>query len=314
MRQFFSSRVPSNRLLTLTLVGMIAILAASALPAQSLGPAGYTLELLNIPSNALARDMNAQGQIVGDFIDVWGGYIYQNGITEYVDYPGAEGSYLASINDQGTVFGTYVPDTSGPQRYGFSRDKQGNFTDIIYPGSDTTRLNGGNNKGDVVGYIEVPGFILPGGLTYQGFVRNAQGIFTDLSPPGSFLTLPIGVNEKGLVSGFFLSDVDFAFHGFTYSNGVYTVVDYPGAVGSELIRTNDKGDTIGEYSFTSPTLDDWTPYLRTDSGALQDLSYPDPNAVLTQASAITNRGDICATAILIDATGAPYTQSFIWRK
>ncbi|MBZ5666295.1 MAG: hypothetical protein LAO30_17000 [Acidobacteriia bacterium] len=41
---------------------------------------------------------------------------------------------------------------------------------------------------------------------------------------------------------------DASFHGFTYQNGTYAAMDYPGATDTNLNGINDRGDMIGSYS------------------------------------------------------------------
>ena len=61
-----------------------------------------------------------------------------------------------------------------------------------------------------------------------------------------------GINDAGQVVGSYvtgdLATSDWMLHGFLYSNGVYSTLDYPGAISTGIAGINNLGEMIGSYS------------------------------------------------------------------
>lgn len=134
----------------------------------------------------------------------WRGWLYQKGVFQLIDPPGAMLTYPADINERGEIVGLY----RGPAgRKGFLRAPNGTLTDIVAPGTPfLTFPQAISNSGEIVGfYANTPGF--PRGFQLK------RGVFTEIMVPDSADTVVYGVDETGLMVGAF-KDAAGAVHGF----------------------------------------------------------------------------------------------------
>jgi probable HAF family extracellular repeat protein len=139
-------------------------------------------------------------------------------------------------------------------------------------------------------------------LLLTAFGHTAPALADTLNVPGSISTVGTGINNLGEVVGYFSEPADsygFDYHGFTWSNGVYSIFDPPGAqLQADKMGINDVGEVVGTTSAGAFLLANgtWTP-----------LSVP--NSTFTNASAINNAGQIVGS--YLDAAGKshPYIYS-----
>lgn len=135
--------------------------------------------------------------------EVFHGFIREpNGTFIAVDDPQAgtlafQGTWPATINDQGDVAGFYFDGSFGV--HGFVRSAKGDYTTIDDPnGSGGTMLaleQGLNSRGDVVGWY------FAGGVQF-GFLRDPDGVYNTVEPSSvSPATLVGGVNSGGATTG-----------------------------------------------------------------------------------------------------------------
>jgi probable HAF family extracellular repeat protein len=70
-----------------------------------------------------------------------------------------------------------------------------------------------------------------------------------ISVPGSLVTVVSKINDAGNIVGAYL-DANGATHGFLFSNGRYSSIDFPGAVATEALGINNKinFDIVGDYT------------------------------------------------------------------
>ena len=78
--------------------------------------------------------------------------------------------------------------------------------------------------------------------------------YSVLKYPGSFqnTTDALGINNNNVIVGSYYIDAFSTTHGFKYSNGKYSTIDFPGAVYTAVLGINDNGDVVGEYLLSSP--------------------------------------------------------------
>jgi len=80
----------------------------------------------------------------------------------------------------------------------------------------------------------------------------AQGTYTQIDVPNGINgTFVQGTDSIGDLVGSYI-DVDFNTHGFLFSGGVYTTIDYPGATYTLLTAINDVGQIVGVTNLNPP--------------------------------------------------------------
>ena len=147
--------------------------------------------------------------------------------------PGGTYTEAFGINNTGQIVGWYQVDGSG--QFGFV-DTGGSFSQIQF-GPTYTIARGINDPGAIVGYWNDV-------LGQHGFLDNGGTITTlDVTVPGASNTRAYGINNSGQIVGTFSGG-----HGFLYSGGVFSQIDFPGAYGStQVFGVNDLGWVVGIF-------------------------------------------------------------------
>jgi hypothetical protein len=162
-----------------------------------------------------------------------------------IDVPGATTTRPTDINNLGVVVGRF-DDADGV--HGFILD-HGVFATVNYPGAPLTTLLGINDAGDVVGRFATGG-------AEHGFVLS-RGEYRVVDFPGAAQTQCHGINTQGDIVGRYLDVINpgngggggrLHEHGFLYSNGAFTSVDYPDADTTDAWKISDSGIIIGDWS------------------------------------------------------------------
>ena len=132
-----------------------------------------------------------------------------------------------------------------------------------------------------------------------------QYTFSSVDVPaelGAF-TSAYGINNAGVLVGNFVT-LDGSLDGFIFEKGVFTDVIVPGAASDSrgaLNDVNDLGQAVGGFTDGDTGIEH--SFLRSEGGEFTVL--PDvPGAVLTEATAINNLGDI--VGFYFDAGFAPH--------
>ena len=198
----------------------------------------------------LSVGINANGQIVGRFVDTSGsfhGYLLSAGNFTAIDLPGATATRPLGINLTGDIVGHYV--SQGQQEHGFLL-RGGVFTTIDFPGAAHTKAVGINDGGDIAGY-----YVDAKGRTH-GFVLVAGG-FTTIDYPNSGFTEAWRVNNSGQIAGRYVG-ADGNHHLYLLTNGNFQSFDFPGAVEtapaeySHVGGLNNLGDIVNTYASGRP--------------------------------------------------------------
>jgi len=167
------------------------------------------------------------------------------------------------------------------------------YTTINYPGDTFTQLLGINNGGFIAGYHN---FAANSGFTYE----ESSKTFTTENVTDSQQTQVIGINNQGFkTDGFFVSAAGVT-EGFTYYQGVYTPVNFPGSAFNQLLSQNDHGQAAGYYSLSASGAPD-TPYVYDEFGGIFEVINI-PNSTNAQATGINNSSEV--VGFFVDATGA----------
>ena len=246
----------------------------------------YSFTSFDYPNANITRpeDINNSGHIVGTYEDATGtqGFLYVGGSFSRIDYPGAKETAPYAINDSGDIVGNYIECCKYYRYYneGFLYS-EGSFTRINYSGAIGTRPCAINNWGGIVGtFYDILGFTH--GFSYLwgtyntlgenpraindsnkivGYNRDATGThgflyeggFTRLDFPGAKDTAPYAINNSGSILGDY-RDPTGTFHGFPYTGGTFTSIDFPGAtgeIGTIPCGVNDHGIIVGFYNDTN---------------------------------------------------------------
>jgi probable HAF family extracellular repeat protein len=207
-----------------------------------------------------AYGINNDGTIVGWY--GFGGGSSAFSLTEgnftTISYPGAKATDVYGINDNGTIVGVHSYDSA---IYGFSLSG-GVFTSLLYPGASDTSISGINNAGIIVGNF---------GDAESG---NNRGFYLS---NGNYVALNAyytasGINDLGTIVGSFNGS-----HGFYLKDGVYNLLDYPGALGTSALGINNDGTIVGSY-WNQDGL--FHAFLATPSSTPPQVPVPEPNSML----------------------------------
>jgi uncharacterized membrane protein len=209
------------------------------------------------------------------------------------------------------------------------------------PGSSYTFPQGINNRGDIVThaivgdqyrdwtYLNRKWTALPAGQGAQGINErqqmagsNTQYGFSQGSilngsrvtlfhPEDAVWTIATGINNLGHVAGGYgtgdLPVSQTVGHGYVFANGDFTILEFPGALGTAAHSLNDAGDVVGYYSFDTaiPHVVDKTKTVHGfvyRHGEWEEIDYP--GAATTYALGINDHGDV--VGFYFEANGASH--------
>jgi hypothetical protein len=200
-------------------------------------PDSYAISTISYPgaSPTTVTDINNVGQVIGH---------YQLSCTSYnFIYDGSNyttiGSYSADyINDNGDLAGNYFDGTW----HGFII-VGGITTTIDYPGAGFTLINDINNNGDAAG-LYAPS---QGSYDQHGFIYQNEFFSSVDFPPYS--TGVWGINDNGDTIGSISDYSGSSTHGFLFSHGVLTTLQYPGFLfNTWALAMNNLGAVLGQYA------------------------------------------------------------------
>ena len=197
------------------------------------------------------------------------------------DIPGATSYFVAGINDEGLVAGTWL--AADGSDVGFIRFPDGRIsTPIVDPNdnSGVTVLRAINDEGVIAGFY--------GANASNGFLLT-EGNFRTVDFPGAVSTALRGINNLGDVSGTYsVVDLNADEFGFTIPRrgpAVSFKLPEPGATGFVVGGINDLRQLVGYYTDATSTL---VGFLRQPSGRFERVIVP--GAVSTQVFSINDCG------------------------
>ena len=212
------------------------------------------------------------------------GYVF-----DAFDVPAELGLFTSAfgINNRGVIVGNFLA-ASDNTGHGFYFER-GHFTDIVVPGSSTDEFTDRGSLLDVNDLGTAVGiFINAATGLEQGYLRTRQGTITVLPSPEPDKDFePEGFNNLGTIvgrSGFFP-----AFRGVIQRDGVSTLYDYPGAVGTALTGINDHEEIVGVWIDANSVSHGFL--LR--KGVTTSIQVP--GSIGTRPNALNNVGQIVGT-------------------
>jgi uncharacterized membrane protein len=179
------------------------------------------------------------------------------------------------------------------------------YTSIDYPSKYGTWVRGINNLGDMVGaYLDKK--------TGHHVLLIKNGKFIPLAPTtilGTHFSDGFKINDNGDIVGQFCDAL--ACHGFLFSGGAVTVLDYPGATDTVALGINDDGTVVGEWDLYDADgnflFDDG--FVWKD-GIFTDVKYP--GSADTLLNAINHRGDV--VGVWDTDPNAPVSSGFFYSR
>jgi hypothetical protein len=185
---------------------------------------------------------------------------------------------------------------------------------VSFSGAISTNLTGVNNsvnnKMQVTGYVTqapnaIGGFVLDFTYTPAFTVSNVRDVYV----PGSNATIPVKINDRGQMVGLYF-DAAGAVHGFLFSSGQYSTIDFPGAVATEALAINnwEVPAIAGDYTDTSGKVHGFVllgkQFLPVNAGFAVNLSVRGVND-LAQMTGAYDLGGALGTAPTYGFTGFP---------
>jgi probable HAF family extracellular repeat protein len=216
-----------------------------------------------------------------------------------IDYPGAVKTIATGINSAGTIVGDFCFICKNNERVHGYILNQGAFTQIDFPGSVLTRPLGINDAGDIVGYSRKTT-----NGTDHGFLLSG-GTFTAIDFPGATQTHAIGIDTAGEIFGSYCIGGNSCYgtgskvlrnaHGFRLSGGIFTTIDFPGSIVTELWGQDSAGQIAGRYQDASGVFHAFL----LSNGSFTSIDFPGAAETATEwisfVGGINASGDIAST-------------------
>ena len=269
--------------------GLTGPVRAQLLGAGLTGPvqahsAPETFRIIDIPNgtHVFADDINNRGVVVGYFSDpnfVEFGFLKSERFIGVIEAPNAALTVAEGINDHNEITGTTVAIGSSLSQ-GFVLSN-GQFTVFsASPGAGITPT-GINNRGDIVGFVNVDGFL------------RSNGTFTTIRVPRSIATRANGINDRGHIVGEFTSAA-LQVHGFLLSRGRFLTFDVPNASDTKPRDINNFDEVVGVFTGASGEQG-----FLWHKGKFTTISIPE--SVTTNVLGINDLGQI--VGIFVDSAG-----------
>jgi probable HAF family extracellular repeat protein len=143
-----------------------------------------------------------------------------------------------------------------------------------------------------------------------------RGRYTIIEAPDPGVWLfPFDINNRGQLAGEYVrvgpDGIGDSESGFLRDRrGRVTVLDIPGAKGTEVVKLNDRGQVVGEYSQDTPIVNNSAnprDYL-WDRGRVTTIEIPGADPVRTEPLGLNNRGQVVGP--YLDRNGALH--GFLW--
>ena len=204
----------------------------------------------------VAGSINNSGTIAGWYTlpatpTIRHGFMLQDSVYTSFDPPGASFTNALGISESGDIVGRFctrtVCRTTGNGDFHGFLYRDGEITVLDVPGATETDAFKEQANGAIVGGVN------QGGV--EGLFIYRDGAFETFAlPNGKNVSLDNGgTNTRGDIVGTYcdLPGIcligPFPTHGFLWSNGELTTIDYPRAKATAALGINEKGDIVGGY-------------------------------------------------------------------
>ena len=225
----------------------------------------------------------------------------------------------AAINSSGAIAGSFCCSYSsgfdGSEAWSHGFSMKGTTFKVAEPRTSQSSFAAGiAPNGDVVGgFCPVKSGGCDGGDAMHGYLfRNSSNSALQIDAPGALATLAGGINQSGQIVGMGCNTTTCSLgyppdaHGFLLSQigGSFTIIDYPGALGTAATAINDAGDIVGNY-VTCQDTDSDSEFLRLPCTFVQlhgfllsggtFINIDPPGSIGTYVGGINNSGEVVGT-------------------
>ena len=224
-------------------------------------PDGTVTELDNLGSEAVARAINAAGDVAGNSTlagDAEGhAVLWHDGITTDLGTLGGFVSVAMALNNTGQVVGwSYTTEYSDPRAVLWANNTVKNLGTL---GGTTSEAHGVNDQGQVVGFSTLEGDAVTHAVLWQ-----PDGTMIDLGTLGGSQSAAYAINNAGQVAGYSTTAGDAERHAFRWEAGAMTdisvvgersrVVDWPRAIdeAGNIVGQSSVGDRQHATLWTAP--------------------------------------------------------------
>ena len=190
-----------------------------------------------------------------------------------------------SINDAGTIAGSWVDSAKPTNTHGFVRSASGVYTTFDVTGASSLTVAGINNSGVVAGtYFDAA-------LHSHGYSRSAAGTITTFDAPSPNVDLQVfGIDDSGTITGWAGNGLatGTVFHGFVRQGTTITLFDAdPTRVQTFPQSINASGTIVG---WDSISQNDANGFVRNGVGTVTSLEVA--GASNTQPNSVNSLGTI----------------------
>ena len=195
-----------------------------------------------------------------------------------------------SINDAGTIAGSWVDSSRPAHTHGFVRSTADVYTTFDVTGAISLTVAGINNSG------EVAGTYFDSAQHSHGYLRSAAGTITTFDAPSPNVDLQVfGLNDSGTITGW-AGNGGTVYHGFVRQGTTITLFDAdPTRVETFPQSINSIGTIVG---WDSISQNDANGFVRSAAGTVTSLGVA--GASNTEPNSVNSLGTI--SGIWLDAS------------
>lgn len=227
------------------------------------------------------------------------GFVLWHGKIRPVQWAAGTYSDLNDVNDAGDAVGYYGRIGTIANSALLYELRSNTPVPLVFPTTVRTTIAAGiNDRGTIVGTLNVDPTGLPDNADHKGYVKRRHQVSTPayelVSYPGAPETFGNGINDKGAVVGNYHTrrgDVTSS-RSFIRARGAYRTLDLHRlcAERSEAWGISDRGDVVGFYTDAAGAVHG---YVSTRRGSLSRIDVPRADA--TRVYSIARRGALYGT-------------------
>jgi len=171
------------------------------------------------------------------------------------------------------------------------------YSEILYPGSISTIVNGINNAGKIIGNYDSSSIFYG-----QSFLKDGDN-YSSFNYPLAH-TVAKGINDSDTIVGYYyFPSGEHINHGFIKSGNSFSSFDFPGAYSTTPTGINNSGQIVGHY-YESFGTNKSHGFIKTGESIIQ---FDYPGAISTYIFGNNDSGEL--VGLFRDETGV---HDFLW--